>query len=83
MERICTRGLAVFTEMGEEDTGNTTGKQAEVSGDKVNNRRTYGAAIEVPDMVLVEVVESIQAEVTSTPRNQTVKHIRKGSSLVW
>ena len=74
MEGVRTRGLAVVTEMDEEDTSDTTGRQAEVSGDKVNDRRTYGAAIEVPEMVLVEVVESIQAEVTSTPRNQTGKN---------
>ena len=52
-----------------------------MSGDKVNDRRTYGAAIEVPEMVLVEVVESIQAEVTSTPRNQTGKI--SGRAAIW
>ena len=60
--------------MDEENTGNTTGRQAQVSGDNANDRRTYGAAIELPEMVLVEFVESIQAEVTSTPRNQTGKY---------
>ena len=73
MERIRTRGLAVVTEMDEENTGNTTERRAQVSGDKVNDRRTYGAANAVPEMVLVEVVESIQAEVTLIPRNQTGK----------
>ncbi len=81
MERIRTRGLAVVTEVDEEDTGDTTGRQAEVSGGKVNDRKTYGAAMEVPEMVLVEVVESIQAEVTSTPRNQTGKISGRGA--VW
>ena len=33
---------------------------------------TYGAAIEVPEMVLVAVGEPIQAERTLTPRYQTV-----------
>lgn len=80
---IHTRGLTVVTEMGEEDTRDTTGRQAEVSGDKANDRRTYGAAIEVPEMVFFEIGESIQAEVTSTPRNQTGKNIRKGGNLVW
>lgn len=81
MERIRTRGLAVVTEVDEEDTGDTPGRQVKVSRGKVNDRRTYGAAIEVPEMVLVEVVESIQAEVTSTPRNQTGKI--SGRAVVW
>ena len=79
MERIRTRGLAAVPEMDEENTGNTTGRQAQVSGDKANDRRTYGAAIEVPEMVLVEFVESIQAEVTSIPRNQTRKISRRAA----
>ena len=53
-----------------------------MSRDKVSGERTYGAAIEVPEMVLVEVVESIQAEVTSTPRNQT-RTISGGGDWVW
>jgi hypothetical protein len=67
--------------VGEEDTSDTTGRQTEVSGYEVNDRRTYGAAIEVPEMVLVDVVEPIQAEVTSTPRNQTGKV--SGRAAVW
>jgi len=59
--------------MGEEETSDTTGRQTEVSGDKINDRGTYGAAIEVPERVLVDVLESIPAETTSTPRNQTGK----------
>ena len=42
-----------------------------MSGAEVSDERTYGAAIEVPEMVLVAVVEPIQEEVTSTPRYQT------------
>lgn len=78
---IRTTGLAVVTEVGEENTSDTTVGQTEVSKDMVNDERTYGAAIEVPEMVLVEVLESIQAEVTSTPRNQTGSV--SGRAVIW
>jgi hypothetical protein len=50
-------------------------------GDKINDRRTYGAAMEVPEMVLTASEVPIQAEVTSTPRNQTGKI--SGRAAVW
>lgn len=81
MERIRTTDLAVVTKMDEEETSDTTGRQTEVSGDKDKDRRTYGAAIEVPEMVLVSVGSAIQAEVTWTPRNQTGK--LSGRAAVW
>jgi len=78
--RIRTTGLAVVTEMGKEDASDTAGETG-VSGDQINAGGTYGAAIEVPEMVLEAVVDPIQAEVTSTPRNQTGKV--SGWTAVW
>ena len=49
--------------------------------DKVNDRWTYGAAIEVPEIVLDALVEPIQAEVTRIPRYQTRK--LSGKTAVW
>jgi hypothetical protein len=56
-----------------EETSDTTVRQTGVSGDEANERRTYGAAMEVPEMVFFAVGEPMKAEVTSTPRNQTGK----------
>lgn len=48
---------------------------------EISDGGTYGAAIEVPEMVLESILDSIQAEVTSTPRNQT--GTGSGMAAVW